>query len=367
MKRTAALVLVSMLASAGVVILMHASAGAQPAPEAQPGEEAEPQLSEAEEARRGRVYAKVGDTNITVGEIEDAINAQSPFLRARYRDPSKLQEFAANMVRFELLAQAAASGEYGQNAAVVRSTKQNSVQQLIRREFDERITPESIPAADIEAYYAEHTAEFSRPEMLRASHILLASEEEATTLLEQVQGADARTFRQLARQHSIDTETKLRGGDLRYFAQDGRPSGGRDAAVDEHIVAAAFALEDVGDVVSAPVAAGTNWSIVKLTGRRPAESRSIEDAGQGIRLRLWRERRQGAIEDFVTGLRERANPEVQDERMRAIRLDPMDPTDGFPAHGREEEEGPTKARPGASGATPAAPAGEAPEAPAAGE
>lgn len=365
MKRTAALLLISSLACAGIVTSIHTSAGAQPAP-ADPDAGPEPELSEAEQARRERLYAKVGDTRITIGQVEDAINAQSPFLRARYRDPSKLQEFAANMVRFELLAQAAASGEYGQNPAVVRSTKQNSVQQLIRREFDERITPESLSAEDIEAYYAEHSSEFSRPEMIRASHILLASEEEATQLLEQVREADARTFRQLARQHSIDTETKLRGGDLRYFAQDGRPSGGRDAAVDEHIVTAAFALEDVGDVVSAPIAAGSNWSIVKLTGRRPAESRGIADAGQGIRLRLWRQRRQTAIEEFVTDLRTRANPVVQDDRMRAIRLDPMDPTDGFPAaHGGEEEgaEGPTKAPPTA----PPTAAGEAPEAPTVGE
>lgn len=358
--------LISGLASVGIVTLLHTSVGAQEAPAADAPAEAPaeaPALSEAEEARRGRVYAKVGQTNITVGQVEDAINAQSPFLRARYRDPEKLQEFAANLVRFELLAQAAAAGDYAESEPVVRSTKQNSVQQLIRREFDERITPESIPAEDIEAYYLEHSAEFSRPEMLRASHILLASEEEATELLEQVREADARTFRQLARQHSIDTETKLRGGDLRYFAQDGRPSGGRDAAVDEHIVAAAFALENVGDVAPAPIAAGTNWSIVKLTGRRPAESRSVEDAGQGIRLRLWRQRRQTAIEDFVTGLREQANPVVDDERMRAIRLDPMDPAEGFPAHGRDEEEGsegPTKAPP-----TPTAV--EAPEEPAAGE
>mgnify|MGYP006206019399 CR=1 FL=1 len=32
------------------------------------------------------MVAKVNDVTITVGDVEDAINAQSPFLRARYRE-----------------------------------------------------------------------------------------------------------------------------------------------------------------------------------------------------------------------------------------------------------------------------------------
>ncbi|MDH5491103.1 MAG: peptidyl-prolyl cis-trans isomerase, partial [Myxococcales bacterium] len=243
--------------------------------------------SEEDIARRSKVYATIGEATITVGEIEDAINAQSPFLRVRYREPAKMQELAENLIRFELLAAEAERRGYGEHAAVVRSVGQNAVQQLIRREFDQRITPDSIPEEDVRAYYAAHREEFARPEMVRASHILLGSEEEAQQVLTKVREADARTFRQLAREQSVDTETKLRGGDLRFFTREGRPPGSRDAAVDATIVEAAFAIAEVGQVGAAPVQVGEHWSVIKLTGRRPAEERAFEESARGIRLRLW--------------------------------------------------------------------------------
>ena len=285
----------------------------------------------AEERRRSLVYARVGSTKITVGEIEDAI-AQQPFVGDRYRDKEALKEFADRLVDFELRAQEAERRNYGDNPLVVRSMKKGAVQQLIRREFDERITAESIPQDDVQAYYDSHREEFVRPEMVRASHILVASQAEARRLTTEARTADARAFRQLARQHSIDTETKLRGGDLRFFTRDGRPAGARqdDPPVDEQIVAAAFALRDVGDVAPAPLRLGDNWSVVKLTGRRDPQERTIEQASAGIRTRLWRERRQQAIDDFVAELRRRHEPEIFADRMTKIELDPIEPAAGLP-------------------------------------
>lgn len=279
--------------------------------------------TEADEARRARVYATVGDVRITVGRIEDEIAQMSPFLRARYRDPVKLRELADSLVRFELLAREAERDGYGDRQVVQRSVKQAIVQNLIKTEFDERVTRDSITAEEIQAYYDSHQDEFGRPAMVRASHVLLTTREEADALLTEARAADARQFRELARRHSIDTETKLRGGDLRYFTQNGLPAGARedDTPVDPAIVTAAFALQNVGDVVSEPIAVGEHWSLVKLTGRRDAEQRTIEQASEGIRLRLWREKRQRAIDEFVDGLRRTHAPELHPDRMRPIRLD----------------------------------------------
>jgi len=300
------------------------------------------ELTAEDEARRARVYARVGEATVTVGDIEDAIAAQSPFLRARYQDREKLQELAQSLVRFELLAREAARRDYDENAAVVRSRKQNAVQQLIRREFDDRITPESITDEQIQAYYEAHEDEFRRPEMVRVSHIQFLTREAALEVLEQARAADARTFRTLAREHSTDTETKLRGGDLRYFDREGRIQGARndDRRVASGLVEAAFALETLGEVTTEPVEVDGKWSIVKLTGRRAAEERSLEQAGQGIRIRLWRETRQEAIDDFVSDLRQAASPVVHDERMRNIRLAPIQAAAGLPRHppvGESEE------------------------------
>jgi peptidyl-prolyl cis-trans isomerase C len=314
-----------------------------------------------DKARRARVIARVGDVKITVGEVEDAINKQSPFLRSRYKHPERLKEFVGNMIRFELLAKEAKRRGYDENPAVVRSLKQNAVQRLIRREFDEKITPKTVPTEAVRGYYESHEEEFSRPEQVRAAHILVKTKKEAKALLEEAKEADIRGFRELAREHSIDTETKHRGGDLRYFTREGRPPGSKDVPVDEALVEAAFSLEEVGDVTSEPVPVGDHFSIVKLIGHRPAEHDSLEEAEKRIRLRLWRERRQQAIEDFVDKLRKRFEPKVFDERMAPIELDPGEAAEGFAAEDEaaaKDEVDPSQAGP-AGGQSQATKAGSA--------
>jgi peptidyl-prolyl cis-trans isomerase C len=168
------------------------------------------------------------------------------------------------------------------------------------------------------------------------SHIVLESEAQARELLTQARAADARAFRQLAQERSIDPDTRQRGGDLRYFDDHGVSPNSADPAVAEPIVRAAFALASVGDVAD-PVEVDGRWSIVKLTGLRPAEHRPVEAAGQGIRLRLWRQARQDALERFVEELRGRIPTEVHHDRMAGIRFDPPDRLSDDP-HGEGEGE-----------------------------
>lgn len=313
-----------------------------------------------EEARRAQVLARVNDVTITLGQVEDAINQQSPFMRMRYRDPQRLLAFAQDMVRFELLAAAALSAGMAEAPIVRKTIRQNAVQQLIRTQIDERITQADVAEIDIQTYYETHPDEFNQPEMRRASHILFADLPSAQAALEEAREADARGFREMARRLSIDNDTKLRGGDLRYFNREGAPPGaaGRagpansgltapdttsgdeetprqvDPSVDARLVEAAFALENLGDVVSEPVAVeGGSFSIVKLTGLRAPEVRTLEMASQAIRLRLWRERRQEALDSLVQGIRERVPPTVHLERMRPIHLEPLGPAERFRNHG----------------------------------
>ena len=282
--------------------------------------ETNPELQEV--ARRAAVVAEIGDVEITLGEVEDRINEQAPNLRLEYRDPDSVRRFVDSLVRFELLARAADRAGIDEQPEVQRTIKQAAVQQLIRRDFDQRITVDSVSDEDIAQYYETHPAEFGRAELRRAAHIRVETRAEAERLLEQARTADARQFRELARDHSVDPETRLRGGDLRFFGRDGRASNTRDPQVAAPLAAAAFTLAEVGDLADEPVQVGDEWSIVKLTGRRPAEQRSLAQASPTIRLRLWRNRRQQELTDFVAGLRRDANVEPDYDLLRNIRLDP---------------------------------------------
>ncbi len=349
MRRALFLTVLSSLACLTVSLGALAQDGQEEAPAqaeetpAQAEETPAPAPSPEEVARRARVVAQVGETTITLGEVEDAINQQSPFLRVRYRDPEQLRTFVQSMIRFELLARAAERADLGDDPQVQRVAKQNAVQQLIRRDFDERLTPESVPEADVQQYYDTHPEEFSREELRRAAHIQLASRDEAERLLTKARTADAREFRELAREDSLDPETRLRGGDLRYFDREGHARNTRDPQVDDGLAEAAFGLAEVGDVAAEPIQVGERWSILKLTGLRAAEHRTLEESAPTIRLRLWRQRRQQALEDLVTRLRTEAHVEPHYDRMRAIHLDPPERED---REGDEEDEDTVRVAPG---------------------
>ena len=294
----------------------------------------------AEEARRAQVIARIDDYNLTVGSIEDELHSQTAFQRARFTRPARLREYVENLVRFELLAAEAERREFDRHPNVVKLAEQTAVQSLLRREFDERLAPEMIPREDVVAYYRTNRDQFRRPESRRAHHILLGDEETAREMLLELQGADLRRFRDLARERSLDTETKLRGGDLQYFIRDGRPVGARgltsdgeadgdlepassdDPPVDEALAEAAFSVQSVGDLCPDPIPIGDKFSVLMLTGQRPAERRTLAQAEESIRLRLFRQRRQHGVDDFVQALRQRYQPVVHPERLDPIRLSP---------------------------------------------
>lgn len=302
----------------------------------------EPPAAPAEDPRRSQVLARIGDATITVGEVEDELNRLSPFVRARYRDPARLREYVENLIELELLAREGERRGYGDDPEVRRSTLENAVQQMIRTEIDERITADSIPEADVLVYYDAHPEEFSRAEMRRASHVLVATREEALAVIEEARAADMRAFRALALSRSLDTETNQRGGDLRFFDSAGRGPNAADPAVAAPIATAAFALAEVGDL-SEPIEVDGRFSVVKLTGIRPAEHRTVADAADAIRMRLFRQRREEALDRMVEDLRARIPTEVHYDRMANLRMEAPERTSTDPEHGEgaEDEEAAT--------------------------
>ncbi|MCA9600777.1 MAG: hypothetical protein KC417_02060, partial [Myxococcales bacterium] len=136
-----------------------------------------------DDARRSQVIVSGTDIKITVGDVEDAIAQQSPFMRVRYRDPAKLAELVESMVNASLFAREATARGYDKDPDVVRNTKQTAVQTMIRKTIDDALTPESIPEPEVKAYYDAHSNEFHRPGLVRVSHILVPTKARAMEIL----------------------------------------------------------------------------------------------------------------------------------------------------------------------------------------
>ncbi len=332
--RTAGL-LVSALAGATSLLAL-----AQPAPEpaapapvraARTAAPAAPPADDA--ARRAAVYARIGDETITVGDIEDRIAAQTTFRADRYADPERLREFADSLVDVAVLSAEAERRGHGARRNVRRGYEEVLVQQLIREEFDEPFRNAPVSAADVAAYYEAHRDEFVVPDQVRASHILVATEQEAREIIAQVGPMDVRGRRQLARDRSLDTETKLSGGDLRAFTRSGLPPGQTTGTpVHPAIVEAAFSLDERGEVYPTPVPVDGRFSVVMLALRRPGVTRTLAEATPGITRRINQTRRREAIDRLVAELEARVRPEKHPERLDAIVVAPTAGPPGLPPH-----------------------------------
>lgn len=263
--------------------------------------------------------ATVGDETITLGEFAERLADQSPYLRTRFNTPERRREFLDNLIRFEILAQEAERRNLDELPSVVRTRNRAMIQQMMRELFEE-IQPEDITDADIEEYYNANAAEFRSPAQMRVSVIAYDDQAAATSALEgfKAHPEDTDAFRTAAAAQS-NPALAVRRGDVGFVPLDGsRPDG--EASVPASVAAAAFELSRLGGMADEVIAADGKFWLVKLTGRRAAMNRSVEEASRTIRQRLWSERRDTAVETFVDGLREDANIEIDRSALEHVRI-----------------------------------------------
>ncbi len=145
----------------------------------------------------------------------------------------------------------------------------------------EALTPTD---AEVQQYYDANITQYTTPGQVRASHILLRTEEQdesdvearARELADEARaGAD---FAELARQHSQDDATAADGGDLGLF--------GRGRMVTE-VEATAFGL-DV-DAVSDPVRSAFGFHVIRVTEKQEEATQPLEEVREAIENTLKNE------------------------------------------------------------------------------
>ena len=172
--------------------------------------------------RLGKVIARVGSTDITVGDIEARL--QRHMRPGMFEDREKLKELLNALLDRELLVQEARNRKLDENRRVVNHLKRILYNQIQTKYVAEKLPLDSITQDEIKAYYDEHHDEYNQPTLVRAYHILAKDRAEAESVLEQVkvESMDLRQFKVLAGERSEDQVTKKRGGDLRYFNLEGK-------------------------------------------------------------------------------------------------------------------------------------------------
>jgi peptidyl-prolyl cis-trans isomerase C len=276
---------------------------------------------QADNVDPSQVVAKVDDTVITVTDVQERINKQSPFVRARYTNADRKKEFLDGLIRFEVMASEAERLGYGKDPEVQRVMKQQMISKFMQKDFESKLKVEDVPDADVQKYYGDHPSEFHQKDEVRVSEIVVKEKSKADRAYAearalpkgQANGMDLKGFRDLVTKYSEDDESKPRGGDLSFFAAD-------SATTPKVIVDAAFKLKEVGDV-AAPIKTDKGWAILRLTQKRPGFNRPLQEVKRQIQQRLFRDLRAKSMDAFVADLKKKSNIEIHEDNLSKVVVD----------------------------------------------
>lgn len=202
---------------------------------------------------------------------------------------------------------AKALGEAGITEAELRKQigKNLAIQKFIDTKFKGKVQVTEQEAKD---FYNKNQDKFKQPEMVHASHILIAAKEtepkadkdrkRAKLVQIKKQLKDGGNFADLAKQFS-DCPSKARGGDLGFF-----PRGQMVKPFDQ----AVFKMMpgDVSDIVETEF----GYHLIKLEEKKPAKTVTFDEAKAKITAYLTQEKVTNNIEAFLAEAQKKATIKI---------------------------------------------------------
>jgi parvulin-like peptidyl-prolyl isomerase len=179
-------------------------------------------------------------------------------------------------------------------------------QLTLERLFEQEVFGKvQVVPAEVERHYADHAVEYQEPERVHVLQIVVRTRDEAVQLREKLR-RNPQTFADVARKSSIGPEGKS-GGDLGYI--------GRGAGYPEVFdVCFTLPLNQISDVVPSPY----GFHLFKVTDRKGAQKRTLEQARAEIGEKLAREKRASAQAEYVRTLRARAKIQIDEKVLASV-------------------------------------------------
>ena len=232
------------------------------------------------------VVATVGDETITEGDLGFA--AEDMAQELSQMPPEERRAFLVRIL-IDMKVMSTAAREAGMDQTEIFAQRRDYLEErALRRAYFAEAIAASVTEEAIQAEYDAFVGQFEPVDEVRASHILVESEEEANNLKAELDGgAD---FATLAREHSIDPGA-ANGGDLGFF--------GKGMMV-QPFEEAAFALDEGS--VSAPVQSQFGWHIIRLEEKRQSAPPAFEQVAPQIQNQLLMRTFTEKVDELMAGV-----------------------------------------------------------------
>ncbi|MCJ7496952.1 MAG: peptidyl-prolyl cis-trans isomerase [candidate division Zixibacteria bacterium] len=246
-------------------------------------------------SKQSKIVAQIGKDKITVGElagdyIDMKKNAQMQII-SDLPLYDQFKEFLDQKIDSRLLVQAAHEKGFDKDPQI-ESRLEPEKEKLLMNELFRREVLSKVKVTD------KDIADFYKKlgESIKVRHILVKTKKEADQIYRDLKkGAD---FDTLAKEKSIDTRTKDRGGDLGFISWHGMVG----AAPFKEV---AFKLKP--QEISHPVKTLAGWHIIKLDERKKETQKSFEEEKENLKMSLQMMNQQEIGINYMVNLMEKSD------------------------------------------------------------
>ncbi len=244
-----------------------------------------------------KVLATIGTAKITEEDVDFRLKKLPAQYATYYNTEDGKKKLLEQMIDEKVL-YLEAKNRYDEKNPEVAAFLEKSKEEIITNMYlKDEIEKATVGDNEISAYYNKNKASYQALESVRASHILVKTEAEALAALKEVQGgAD---FAEVAKKKST-CPSAPRGGDLDYFSK---------GQMVPEFEKAALALK-VGDITAKPVKTQFGYHLIKLTDRKPAHTKLLDDVRTEIKNELVIQKQKELLNALIAGAKEK-HPVVQ--------------------------------------------------------
>ncbi len=211
-----------------------------------------------------KILAKVGDREITQNEFDALLKQLGPQRAMQFQSEEGKKQLLNEIINQELFYYDAIEKKYDEKEEFKKELEFVKSNMLKQFAISNLLSDVKVEEEDLKEFYEKNKEQFVVQESVKASHILVKTEEEAKEILKKENISE--NFSELAKEFS-SCPSKDDGGNLGEFTR------GRMVPEFEE---AAFNLEV--NKISEPVKTQFGYHIIKVTDKKEKKNKSFEEA-----------------------------------------------------------------------------------------
>ncbi len=246
---------------------------------------------------KSRVIAKVNGKAITVKDFDSRLSKMPAYYKAIASQRKK--DFLEDMINEQLLYKEALKRGLNRDKDVKELIEEARNKIIVAKLLENESKKTAVSEEKIEEFYQEHKDDFVTPLKMRASHIMVDTEEEAREVQKKLnEGAD---FAQLAKEYSKDP-SKDRGGDIGYFVK-----GQLMPQIEE--VCLKLDVGQTSDIIRTKF----GYHIIRLTEKVEPRTVDLSEVRDAIKKELMDKAQQAGMEELIKNLRSKAHIRINEK------------------------------------------------------